>query len=155
MKKFYKAHKKECKIGGLVLLILFVILTIWLFIMPSFSNNKYGDRLKNIDQYKISSSTIDDIKAKLKENSKVIKVDYHIEGRILNFDITVENDTSTDDAKKCSDIVLDKISKKDQKYYDIQIVIDTKDNNKNYPIVGYKNKNSDKISYGNVGESSE
>lgn len=155
MKKFISEHKKQCLIGGIIFLAIFFIIIIWLFIVPLFSNNKYGDRLDGIEDHKISSSTIDDIENTLKGNEQVSNVDYHNEGRILNFIITVSNDMSTDNAKKLGDTILDKISDDDKKYYDIQILIDSEEENDNYPIAGYKHKTEDNFVYGNEGGSSE
>ena len=155
MKKFISENKKQCLIGGIIFLAIFFIIIIWLFIVPLFSNNKYGDRLDGIEDHKISSSTIDDIENTLKGNEQVSNVDYHNEGRILNFIITVSNDMSTDNAKKLGDTILDKISDDDKKYYDIQILIDTEEENDNYPIAGYKHKTEDNFVYGNEGGSSE
>ena len=155
MKKFISEHKKQCLIGGIIFLAIFFIIIIWLFIVPLFSNNKYGDRLDGIEDHKISSSTIDDIENTLKGNEQVSNVDYHNEGRILNFIITVSNDMSTDNAKKLGDTILDKISDDDKKYYDIQILIDTEEENENYPIAGYKHKTEKAFDFGSEVESSE
>ena len=155
MKKFFNEHKKQCIIGGIIFLAIFFIIIIWLFIVPVFSNNKYGDRLDGIEDHKISSSTIDEIENTLKENKQVSEVTYHNEWRILNFIITVSNDTKPEDAKALDDVILDKISDDDKGYYDIQILIDTEEENESYPIAGYKNKSSDDFVYGNEVESSE
>ena len=103
MKEFIKNHKKQCIIGAAAFLIIFFVIIIWLFIVPVFSNNKYGDRLEGIEDHKISSGVIDDIESTLKENQMVNDVEYHNEGRILNFIITVAPDMSKDDAKKLGD----------------------------------------------------
>ena len=155
MKIFFNENKKQCIIGGIIFLAIFFIIIIWLFIVPVFSNNKYGDRLDGIEDHKISSSTIDEIENTLKENKQVSEVTYHNEGRILNFIITVSNDTKPEDAKALDDVILDKISDDDKGYYDIQILIDTEEENESYPIAGYKNKSSDDFVYGNEVESSE
>ncbi len=155
MKKFYNEHKKQCIIGGLIFLVIFLATIIWLFIVPVFSNNKYGDRLNGIEDHKISSNTIDDIEKTIKENKQVSEVTYHNEGRILNFIITVSADMKTEDAKALDDIILDKISDDNKSYYDIQILIDTEEENNSYPIVGYKNKSKDDFVYGNEVVSSE
>ena len=155
MKNFFKTHKKQCMIGGIAFLVIFFLILIWLFIVPVFSNNKYGDRLDGIEDHKISSDTVKDIENSLKENDKVTDVTYNNEGRILDFIITVSNDMSTEDAKKLWDTILDKISDDDKKYYDIQILIGTEEENDNYPIAGYKHKSEDNFTYGNEVGSSE
>ena len=62
---------------------------------------------------------------------------------------------NAEDAKKLGDTILDKISDGDKEYYDIQILIDTEDENDNYPIAGYKHKTEDNFTYGKGVESSE
>ncbi len=155
MKKFINEHKKQCLIGGIIFLVIFLIIIIWLFIVPLFSNNKYGDRLNGIEDHKISSSTIDDIEDTLKSNNQVSNVDYHNEGRILNFIITVNNEMKPEDAKKLGNTILEKLKDDDKSYYDIQVLIDTKEDNANYPIAGYKHKTEENFIYGKDGGSSE
>lgn len=155
MKKFIKEHKKQCIIGGIIFLVLFFTIIIWLFIVPVFSNNKYGDRLKDIENHEISSSSIDKIENTLKENQQVKDVTYHNEGRILNFIITVSNEMTSDDAKKLCDTISENLSDDDKSYYDIQVLIDTEEENENYPIAGYKHKTEDKFEYGRDGGNSE
>ena len=155
MKKFIKTHKKQCLIGGVAFLVIFLVILIWLFIVPLFRNNKYGDRLEGIEEHKISSSVIDDIENSMKKNQMVSDVEYHNEGRILNFIITVSGEMNKDDAKALGDVILDKISNKNKEYYDIQILIDTIDENENYPIIGYKHKSEKAFDYGSEVESSE
>ena len=155
MKKFIKEHKKQCIIGGIIFLVLFFAIIIWLFIVPVFSNNKYGDRLKDIENHEISSSSIDKIENTLKENQQVKDVTYHNEGRILNFIITVSNEMTSDDAKKLCDTISENLSDDDKSYYDIQVLIDTEEENENYPIAGYKHKTEDKFEYGREGGNSE
>ena len=60
MRNFVKTHKKQCLIGGIVFLVLFLIIVVWLFIVPLFKNNKYGDRLDGIEDHKISDSVVED-----------------------------------------------------------------------------------------------
>ena len=147
MKNFIKTHKKQCLIGGGIFLALFIIIIIWLFILPIFSNNKYGDRLKGIEKHKISSSTIEDIKSKIKENKAVDEVTYHNEGRILKFIIKV-TDMKVEDAKALGQPILDTIDDDDKSYYDIELLIDTIEENENYPIAGYKHKTEEEFNFG-------
>ncbi|MBR3363238.1 MAG: hypothetical protein IKG40_04915 [Bacilli bacterium] len=146
-----KKYRKQIKIGLIVLFILLIISMVWLFIVPSFRTNKYGDRLKEINKHKITKEVIDKIKDKSSSNDSVLKIDYHKEGRILNFTVTVDSNFGVDQAKEFINGMIGEIIEDDQKYYDIQVFVDSNDKSDNYPIIGYKNKNSDKIVYGNVG----
>lgn len=151
MKKFIKKHKKQFVIGTICLILVLLFLLFWLFIMPSFNGNKYGDRLKDEDKHKISSKVISKIKDMAKDNDSVSKVDYNKEGRILNFTITVDSNFGINQAKEFAANILKEINDDDQKYYDIQFFIDSNEDSKDYPIIGYKSKNSDNINYGIVG----
>ena len=155
MKKFIKMHKKPVIIGVSVFVLVLILLVVWLFVLPSFNGNKYGDRLKEESKHKISNEVISKIKDMAKDNDSVIKVSYHKEGRVLNFTIIVDSNFGINQAKEFASSVLGEISEDNQKYYDVQFFIDSDDKNDGYPLIGYKSKNSDVINYGNVGGSGE
>ena len=146
-----KKYRKQIKIGIIALLVIMCLSILLLFIFPSFRTNKYGDRLKGIEKHKISKETVSKIKDKASSNDSVVKIDYHKEGRILNFTITVDSNFGVDQAKEFANGLLGEIKEDDQKYYDIQFYVDSNQKSDNYPIIGYKNKNSDKIIFGNEG----
>lgn len=148
---FIKKYRKQIKIGVIVLLLLLLISMIWLFIVPSFKSNKYGDRLKEISKHKISQDTISKIKDKAKGNESVMKIDYHKEGRVLNFTLKVDSNYGLDQLKGFVDSIISEIGEDDRKYYDMQFFITCDNESNTYPLIGYKNKNSDGVNYGNVG----
>ena len=151
MGEFLKAHRKGIKIGFIVFFVIIILISVWLFIMPSFKRNKYGDRLKDISKHKISNEVINKIKDKANDNDSVKKIDYNREGRILSFIITVDSNFGVDQAKEFAKGILDEISDDNKKYYDIQVLITSDEKSDNYPIAGYKNKNSEEFKYGNAG----
>lgn len=154
MKNFIKNHKKTCIALGVFILI-FLVFFIWIFVLPLFSNNKYGDRLENIGKYKISNNTVNSVKSALKENEGVTDVDYHKEGRILNFIITIDGDENLDKVKSYTKGITDNLDEKIKKYYDIEVFIDTKGDSEVYPIIGYLHKGGEDFSWSNVGEKNE
>ncbi len=151
MKEFFSKNKKGIKIGLIVFFVLLIIISVWLFIVPTFKTNKYGNRLDEMEKHKISSDVISKVKDRASGNDSVEKIDYHREGRILNFIITVDSNFGLDQAKEFAKGILDEISDEDKKYYDIQVLIRSKDKSDVYPVIGYKSKNSDDFSYGNAG----
>lgn len=148
MKKFFSDHKKICIIGGIILFLVLIVALIFV-IAPPISSNNYGDRLDGESKYKVSSSTIDDIKSSVGEADGVKKVSYRKEGRILNFTISVEDGVVLDSAKKYADDIISGLDEKNLKYYDVQVFLDGNDDA--YPIIGYHSKGSDGFSWGNVG----
>lgn len=151
MKEFFLKNKKGIKIGLIVFFVLIIVFSVWLFALPSFKTNKYGNRLEDIDKHKISNDVISKIKSKASENDSVEKIDYHREGRILNFVITVDSNYGADQAREFSKGILGEISDEDKKYYDIQVLIKANDKSDVYPIIGYKSKNGDDFNFGNAG----
>ncbi|MBR3362596.1 MAG: hypothetical protein IKG40_01570 [Bacilli bacterium] len=148
MKKFLKEHKKIWIIGG-ILLFLLVIVGLLFMIAPPISGDNYGHRLDEESKYKVTSSTINDIKSELEDTDDISKITYHKAGRVLNFTVTLEDGVVLDTAKKCADGIISKLSEKNLKYYDVQIFLDGSDDA--YPIIGYHSKGSDHISWGNAG----
>ena len=58
----------------------------------------------------------------------------------------VEDDLAVSEAKNYADKVIEHFSEDLKSYYDIQILIDSNNNeSENYPIVGYKHKTSDSL----------
>jgi hypothetical protein len=126
---------------AIIVLLLLILLKILVF--PGLGKDVYGDRLDDIDKYKVSDKVISTIKEDLKSQTAVDKVVYHREGRILNFSVTLDTAIKKDDARKYANILSENLSKKLKKYYDIQIIFETEDSSDDYPLIGYKNKSSD------------
>lgn len=149
MKNFLKNNKLLIVISILIIALLSFIF--WLFILPSFEGNKYGGRLKDESKHKISEKTVSKIKSKADENDSVDKIICHKEGRIINFTIYVDSNLGVDQAKDFANGLIGEIEEDSRKYYDIQILIDSKEESDNYPIIGYKSKSEESVNYGNVG----
>ena len=146
---------KKMIIGIGIFLAILLILFIYLFIFPIFNSNKYGDRLDDIDKHKISTSLINEIKKNIKESDHVTDVTYHNEGRILNFTVTLKSDTPVNEAKDFGKKILEKLSDEDKSYYDIQLLLISKDKSDNYPVIGYKSKKADDFNFGSAGGQNE
>lgn len=149
--KFFKKHKKETiflMVGIAVFLILLIIFIVMWF---SGSNNKYGTRLDRINEVPLSDSYLGDIESDISDKSIVSKVSSNIQGKLVNFIITVKDGTSIDDAKKLSSVVKDGFTDDELNFYDLQVFVavsSNKDDTK-YPIIGYKHKNDDNFVWSN------
>lgn len=159
-----KRKFKKIKVGYIfasVIIIAFILLVLKL-ILPSSGVNKYGDRLDGIEKYRFSdkakNKVIDNIKGK--EQVESCKID--VQGKIINIIYTVNKDTSIDDAKNIANESLAELSDKIKSYYDIQFMINKKDEEGrketktvddetkevtvyDFPIMGYKNKKAEGI----------
>ena len=147
--KFIKNHKVSI---GILIFLLVLLISGLLIIGPSlfFSSDKlYGNRLNDIEEHKISDTTINEIKTSIKENTNVKDVNIKKVGRILNFEIKVSNETNIDEAKNLSNIILEKIDDEDKNYYDIQVFLVSDEESEVYPKIGYKHKTSNSFVWSN------
>lgn len=142
--KFFKEHKL---LTGLI--IVFMIIIIGLIILISMlsgktGNNEYGNRLDDIEKYEIGKSQISEIEEGLSSLEGVTSATYHLEGKLVNVIMDVEDTLAVDTAKSYANKVLEYIDDEQKAYYDIQIFI-TSDNeeSENYPIILSKSKNSE------------
>lgn len=147
---FVKEHKL---ISGLVIfLTVFLLLIVILFsFLSKESGSAYGDRLKGIENVKISSDTETRIESEMKNLDKVKEVEYLSHGRLINILITVDKDMKVSKAKNYGEKVVDFLNDKELDYYDIQIFISCDDENNVYPVIGYKHKTGDKFYWTNNG----
>ena len=154
MKKFIKNHKNLSIAIGIVIL-LFLVSFIVIFVAPLFKTNNYGDRLDDIEKYKVTNNMINSVKEATLENDGVADVSYHKEGRILNFIITLDGEKDLETVKAYANDITDNLSSKIKKYYDIEDFINTKSKSSIYPVIGYHSKGGKEFTWSNVGENSE
>ncbi len=142
--RFFKKNKFTI-ITIIIFLSLVVLgLKIESIVLPNTKKAIYGDRLDNIEKYKVGEDEIELAINYLKEDKKVVKVTESIHGKIICFIVQVTDATSIQDAKKIANAVLDKFSKDEKSYYSFQVFVKKSDEKlNNFPIIGYKNPTSD------------
>lgn len=145
---------KKHKLLFIVLILILILLIVGIAVVgPSlfFSGNKvYGNRLDDIDNYKITDSNVNEITSAIKENTNVIEVEYSKSGKILNFKIKVASTTSIEESKGLTSVILEKISEENKSYYDIQVFLTCDaDESDIYPKIGYKHKISTEFVWSN------
>ena len=143
--KFVKTHSRI--IVGLIIVIFLVIIGIMAknFFFPSDNEIYYGTRLEGIDKVKITDKKKEELKEHFKDSSKKITV--RLAGRIIYFDITVNDDISVDNARDMANKTLEKLSDEEKAYYDIQFIISNEKEKDHFPIIGYKHHTKQGISW--------
>ncbi len=148
MGKFIKRHRYT-----LILLLVFVLLCVLALkvkevLVPDEGKATYGERLKDIDKHPISSETYSKILEEFEKDDKVEKVDHRLQGKILNFYITVEEKVTVKDAKAKGDKVIELLDEDTLSYYTIQIYLKKeKEELNNFPIIGLKDPLAKTISW--------
>lgn len=147
--------KKKSGDGKIIFLLLFILVACFVAIGVLFykyfysgaSDNKYGDRLEGIENYKLSENLESDIQSIYKDNKTIDSVVVDVQGKIiyLNFKFkgTVKVETAKSDAIKA----LDKIGEENLKFYDVHFVLTYvgEEGNDNFPIFGAKSSSSLKV----------
>ena len=137
---------KKNKLLSILILIFVVIFILFLvvlkvFIFPSYSVDKYGDRLDGIDSVLLNDSRFNEVKSSF-EAPDGFEIDkFDLSGKIVNIYISVVSDFDVNSAKELSTKLVNSFNEDELGYYDFQVFV-TSDSD-SYPIIGYKNKISE------------
>ena len=142
-------RKNKFVIVAIGVFLILVILAFRLFSMfaPSEGKALYGDRLKGIEEVELNNKKLLNIEDTLKEDSAVKEATASVEGKIVEVIITVKDEISTDTAKSLSNKVLDTLTTKEKKFYDIHVFVTKDKETKDFPIIGYKHHTNEKFSW--------
>ncbi len=147
MKKYIKDHK----IVVVASILLLVVICFAFFIKKNFfggsENAVYGNRLKGIDEVKITKSEQQDLISKLKEDSSISNAEYSLQGKIINIIITVNDDVGVDTAKALPNKVLENFNDDQKKFYDFQVFLKKENGGNDFPIIAYKQNGKDSFSF--------
>lgn len=147
MIKYMKDHKI---VVVAVILLLMIICFAFFLKQMFFSNSKnivYGNRLDGIEEVKVTSSEQKSLIETLEGDSSVKTVKYHLQGKIINVIITVNDDIGVDTAKALTGRVLEFFNDDQKKFYDFQVMVKKENGASDFPIIGYKHSNKDGFSF--------
>lgn len=139
MGKFIKRHRYT-----LILLLIFILLCILALkvkevLVPDEGKATYGERLKDISKHPISADIYNKIVEEFEKDDTVVKIDHRMQGKILNYYITVGEKVSVKDAKTKGDKLISLLDEDILGYYTLQIYLIKEDETlNNFPIIGLK-----------------
>ena len=117
------------------LLVMLIAIEVKNVFFPSGNNAIYGDRLDGKEDVPVNTGKIAD---KINENEIVKEAKVEINGKIINILITINDEVSLEDAKALTGPVLESLKEKQQKFYDVEVMIDKENDSTQFPIIGYK-----------------
>ena len=117
--------KNSSAVVGVTVFILVIISALLIKSLFMYDENQaiYGSRLDGVDKMKVTSEQKDKVKKRLDEKTK--KIDVRVAGKIVNIEYTVNDDISLD----------------------FQFFVKNNNNKTQFPIVGYKQRAKDSISW--------
>lgn len=143
--KFIKKHTSMVVIVLVFILIVVGLLVLKEIVFPEENEAIYGTRLEGIKNVPISKEKKNNIIGAFKDISPSITV--RVAGRIIYINVKVNGDVSRDTAKDYSNKSLEVFSEEEKNFYDIQFLIDNKENEAQFPIMGYKHHTNPDISW--------
>ena len=134
----------------IVIFILLVILGLKVkdILVPDEGKATYGERLKDISKHPVKEEVYKAIDEELLKNKSVTKVSHRLQGKTINYSITLASDVSVKDAKNIGESIIKGFSEDALGYYSIQIFL-LKDDEKlnNFPIIGMKSPEAKTVSW--------
>ena len=110
-------------LGG-VLLVCFIAICLlfYKYFYAGTSETKYGDRLDGIENYVLSSTLEEDIKALFTENQSVVNVSVNNQGKIIYINMEFAASTKVADAQTLAAKTLEAIGEDNLTYYEVQFI---------------------------------
>ena len=148
MKRFIKRYRYTCILVLIFMLLVILGLKAKSILVPDEGKATYGERLKDLGKHPISNDVYKKIEDEYSKNTNVKKVTYHLQGKTLNYYITVDDKVSVKDAKTIGEKLLEYFSEDQKGYYSIQIYVVKEDEKlNNFPIIGMKHPDAKEISW--------
>ena len=139
--------KNSSAVVGVTVFILVIVSALLIKNLFMYDDNQaiYGSRLDGVDKMKVTSEQKDKVKKRLSEKTK--KADVRVAGKIVNIEFTVNDDISLEDSKKLGSEALEEFTNEQKKFFDFQFFVKNNNNKTQFPIVGYKQRAKDSISW--------
>ena len=139
MKKFLKKNKKIITIVSIALLVLIAFLLIY----KIFFGSSGSDRYEGIKSHKLSKTEINDVTKVIKGLNNVKSSKVYVDSKIIKIFVKLKDDVEFDEVKDVATKTISKIDKNNLKFYDLEFFVESKDDSKTYPKIGYKHKSSE------------
>lgn len=130
-----------------ILLVCFIAICIlfYKYFYAGTSETKYGDRLEGIENYVLSSTLEDDVKALYTDSKSVGEITVNTQGKIIYINIAFVESLKVAEAQSLAIKALDAISEENLTFYEVQFLLTCEAENENFPMFGSKNANSLKV----------
>lgn len=151
MKKFFKKVVKFVMKNKLLSVLLFLLILILILglvaikvlIFPSYKTSKYGNRLDGIENVKLTETRVNEVKDKFEKVDGLTIDRFRLSGKIVNIYVIADDNISVDTVKSSCKKLIKSFSEEELKFYDFQVFVTGSGESKHYPMIGYKNKNSE------------
>lgn len=154
-----KLKKNKDLIMNILIVIVIVLVMLGLYKVLFYSSKEssiYGVRLRDSEKYKISITDLKKMEKKAKEIENTESINIDIKGRLIKYYITVKNEINIDQMKDICNQMLSLIDENKKEYYDVTFyLIKENEGKESYPLIGYKHKSKETITFVEGGKDEE
>lgn len=152
LKKFYQNNRIYCILMIVSAICLIVILTsVIIYFFSQTSSSVYGHRLDDIAEHQVDKE-IEDLKGFFDSNDKVKYSSIDKRGKIIYVVLDVNEALANEDIQSLCTESLDKLTKDQKEYYDIQFIVKRDGLN---PYLGSKSAHQTVLSWANYSYNDE
>ena len=123
MKKFWRQYRIFIILMGIVLLCMIAMGIFAISLFFKSDKDKYGDRLNNVKDVKVTEKMKDTIIAEANKDNNVLDTNVHVSGKIIYITLYLDGVSSVLEAEGKAINPLNAISEDVQKKYDIQFIL--------------------------------
>lgn len=149
IKNFVIENKKIVILVSIIILALILLLILYKSLFYSNSEKAvYGDRLRDIKKNEFTKEQRVETYDKVVEVAGVSEAKISVKGRLIKFYVTFDDGVSAEDIKNKFNEMLGFLEDDVKGYYDVTFyAAQTADGKTKYPVIGYKQKGRDLISF--------
>jgi len=123
MLDYINKHKGLSILVGLSLILFIIMLIIFISLFFDSGKSKYGNRLDGIEEVELTSSFLNSIETKLKEDESVVNANVRLQGKIVYIVFEVNSDVSVETAKIMASTTLENFSNEELSFYDFNYLV--------------------------------
>ena len=154
IKRFFREHRVFTILMSLVLVCFILIGTLLFQVFYNGSADKYGNRLKDKENYPIAKEDIQNIEAETLKNENVKKVDIFVTGRIVYTYIDFQGEIDLVTAQNEAVKIYDSFGDLEKEYYDFMFNLakEETETSDGFNIEGSRNAGGNGLIWGNNSE---
>ena len=137
IKKIWNENRVLFVLGVILIICVVVVAIVSLTYFYGSSSNAYGNRLDSIKDTPLSDKFLNSIKTEMNSKDDVKNTNVKVKGKIVYIELTFNDGTKMDDAKKTAKEAIKLFSEKELGLYDLQFTIKTAE----YTLMGAHNSN--------------
>lgn len=139
--------KKIVKLIVVLLVLIIAFISIFMIYKNLFASSN-NTRYEGIEKHKLTNNEKNAIEDVLNEIENIEELEVFVSSKIIKMIVNLKEDIDFEQVKNISNQAITKISEKNLKFYDVEIYVDSmNEESEVYPQIGYKHKSKSEFSW--------